>query len=635
MKNSENAELIRDSLLQSLQERLLENKRIRRVFPEGGRLHIDRQLPFLCVYRIPASQPDFQTSRLIVGQASYLLASGAKNQRRSTSNLVRMIVRTLSREFGTFLITEIWSGTSGQVEEEIPAGPRQPGFRLVIPRGEVSQAIVDSYRNPLERIRIRGMPAVVDVVRAGRVAPPGCTPLLTLAEQREFNCHVIGLETNPIYFNSETGEEFPLIRRVLQRELTRSLQQIFFSFTRRHTTEKPLHYLSLGRRAVVKAVWDVDRKLGEISSSFDFLLQATPVNIESEWLKFRRGRFQRLPEFLYRPQPVDPSQLKQNLWKIPISGIEDPTLAYLFREKQDEIDTQISMLTHIDTKKFFYGSMQLYGQVKPSLLRVALEMLETIPARSRNSGGKLVTLDEFVDRASGEMEYYRTLYPAMKCRVEIRSDITGLMVSRGNLLVSRTVKIPVSRVEALIQHEIGTHVLTYVNGRAQPLQQLHVGLCGYEELQEGIAVFSEYLVNGLSRPRMRLLAARVVAAQRLIEGASFIETFRELNGTWGFEQRVAFIITSRIYRGGGLTKDMVYLRGLLTMLSYLGKGGSLDPLLVGKISLEHVPVIRELQYRKLLNPVPLSPRYLEAPDALERLALAQKGLKVSALITRR
>lgn len=634
MKNRENAEVIQDSLIRSLRERLLENKRIRRPVPEGGRLHIDRQLPFLCVYRIPASQPDFQTGRLIVGQASYYLASGAKNQRRSTSSLVRMIVQTLSREFGSFLITEIWSGANGQVEEEIPAGPRHPGFRLVIPRSDMSQSIVDSYRHSLERIRVRRMPAVVDVVRAGRVAPPGCAPLLTLAEQREFNCHVIGLEINPIYFNVETGEEFPLIRRTLQRELTRSLQQIFFAFTRRHTTQKPLHYLSLGRRAVVKAVWDVDRKLGEISSSFDFLLQATPVNIESEWLKFRRRRFQKLPEFLYRPQPVDPSQLKQHLWKIPIPGIEDPTLAYLFREKQDEIDTQISMLTHIDTKKFFYGSMQLYGQVKPSLLLVALEILATVPPRSRDSGGKLVTVDEFVNRASEEMEYYRGLYPAMKCRVEVRNDIAGLMVSRGNLLVSRTVKIPVSRVEALIQHEIGTHVLTYVNGRAQPLRQLQEGLCGYEELQEGIAVLAEYLVNGLSRPRLRLLAARVVAAQRLIEGASFIETFRELNGTWGFEQRVAFIITSRIYRGGGLTKDMVYLRGLLTVLSYLAKGGSLDPILIGKISLEHVPVIRELQYRKLLNPVPLRPRYLESPEARERLALAQKGLTVSELITR-
>ena len=635
MKSTENAKVIRESLIRTLQERLLENKRIRRIFPEGGRLHIDRQLPFLCVYRIPSTRPDFQTSRLIVGQASYLLASSAKHQHQGVASLIRMIAQTLSREFGTFLIMELWSGPAEHMESESPFGQHPPGFRLVVQRRDVSQSIVDSYRLSLERIRIRRMPAIVDVVRSRRVAPDHCAPLLTPAEQREFNCHVIGLEVRPIYFNSETGEEFPLIRRTLQRELTRSLQQIFFSYMRSQTMQKPLHYLALGRRAVVKAVWNTDNKLGEISGSFDFLLQATPVNIESAWLKFRRQKFQCTPDFLYRPQPVDSAQLKQKLWRIPIYRIEDPTLAYLFREKQDEIDTQLSMMSHLGTKKFFYGSMQLYGQVSSSLARVALQILETIPSRSKQTNGRLVTLDEFVSRARDEMNYYRHTYPAMNCTVEVRNDITGLMVSRGNLLVSRTVKIPAARVEALLQHEIGTHVLTYVNGQAQPLHQLHEGLCGYEELQEGIAVFSEYLVNGLSRPRLRLLAARVIAAQRLIEGASFIEVFRELNGTWGFEQSLSFVITARIFRGGGLTKDMVYLRGLLHLLSFLGKGGSLESLLVGKIGADHVPVIRELQYRKLLNPAPLRPRYLDSPEVCERLVRAQKELTISELIERK
>ncbi len=247
----------------------------------------------------------------------------------------------------------------------------------------------------------------------------------------------------------------------------------------------------------------------------------------------------------------------------------------------------------------------------------------------------MVTPGEFVSRASDEMDYYRRIYPAMNCKVEMRDDITGLMVSRGNLLVSETIKVPDSRVEALLQHEIGTHVLTYVNGLAQPLHQLREGLCGYEELQEGIAVFSEYLVDGLSRPRLRLLAARVIAAQRLIEGATFIDVFRELNGTWGFEQRLAFIIASRIFRGGGLTKDMVYLRGFLNLLTFLENRGSLESLFVGKIGADHVPMIRELQYRKILNPAPLRPRYLDSPEVCERLARAQQGLSISGLIERK
>ena len=145
-------------------------------------------------------------------------------------------------------------------------------------------------------------------------------------------------------------------------------------------------------------------------------------------------------------------------------------------------------------------------------------------------------------------------------------------------------RIPSSRVEALIQHEVGTHVLTYHNGRAQRLRHLYTGFAGYDALQEGLAVLAEYLVGGLSRPRLRLLAARVVAAHLMIDGASFVETFRTLDRTYDFAQRTAFVVTMRTYRSGGLTKDAVYLRGLRQILDYLAGGGDLEPLFVGKIA---------------------------------------------------
>ena len=119
-------------------------------------------------------------------------------------------------------------------------------------------------------------------------------------------------------------------------------------------------------------------------------------------------------------------------------------------------------------------------------------------------------------------------------------------------------------------------------------------------------MLAEYLVGGLSRPRLRLLAGRVLAAQTLIDGASFVETFRELNKRYGFKQRTAFTMTVRIYRGGGLTKDAVYLRGLADVLKYIGEGGNLEPLFVGKIAANHLPIIQELQYRQILHPAPAS-----------------------------
>ena len=263
-------------------------------------------------------------------------------------------------------------------------------------------------------------------------------------------------------------------------------------------------------------------------------------------------------------------------------------------------------------------------------------MLDAIPARTRETPkGRPVDAAEFAKTAEEEIAWFRRSLPEIGARVEVRQDITGLMVSRGNLLVSAESKIPASRVEALIQHEVGTHVLTYHNGRAQPLRHLYTGLAGYDALQEGLAVLSEYLVGGLSRPRLRLLAGRVVAAAYMIDGATFVETFRELDHMHGFSQRTAFMITLRTYRGGGLTKDVVYLRGLQQILEYLGNGGRLGPLFVGKIGAQHIPVIRELQWRGVLKAPPLTPRYMESPEALERLEKVRGGLSVAELYERK
>jgi hypothetical protein len=88
----------------------------------------------------------------------------------------------------------------------------------------------------------------------------------------------------------------------------------------------------------------------------------------------------------------------------------------------------------------------------------------------------------------------------------------------------------------------------------------------------------------------------------------------------------------RVFRGGGLTKDVVYLRGLAGFLTYLREGGALEPLLVGKIGPDHVPIIEELQWRKVLVPPPLRPRYLDDPAAVKRLGDLRMGASVLDLV---
>jgi uncharacterized protein (TIGR02421 family) len=161
--------------------------------------------------------------------------------------------------------------------------------------------------------------------------------------------------------------------------------------------------------------------------------------------------------------------------------------------------------------------------------------------------------------------------------------------------------------------------------------QLRSGFAGYEELQEGIAVLAEYLAGGMTPARLRTLAARVLAVDAASDGASFVDVFRLLC-RYGFSQQQAFNITIRVYRGGGLVKDCIYLRGLLTVLEYLHQGGELEPLFVGKIAAKHIPIVRELQSRKVLEPPKFLPRYITQESCQERLQLVREGLDVYELL---
>jgi uncharacterized protein (TIGR02421 family) len=209
------------------------------------------------------------------------------------------------------------------------------------------------------------------------------------------------------------------------------------------------------------------------------------------------------------------------------------------------------------------------------------------------------------------------------------------LTSRGRLLIGKQLKIARARVDPLIQHEVGTHLVTYYNGKSQPFKQLYLGLAGYDELQEGLAVLSEYMVGGLSRPRLRLLAARVVAVRRLTEGASFVDTYRELHDTHGFDMHSAFTVTMRVYRGGGLTKDATYLRGLIRLLSYLRDDSKLEDLYIGKFNVPHIPFIRELRWRNVLHAAPVRPRWLDRPETSVRLQYVRQGLDPVDLIDAR
>jgi uncharacterized protein (TIGR02421 family) len=215
--------------------------------------------------------------------------------------------------------------------------------------------------------------------------------------------------------------------------------------------------------------------------------------------------------------------------------------------------------------------------------------------------------------------------------VEVRDDISELMVSFGRLLIPEAAAFTAARVEPLLHHEVGTHVVTYQNGARQPLTLLTIGLPGYDETQEGLAVLAEYLTGGLDPRRLRVLAARVVAIGKMLDGAGFLEIFESLREIHRISARTAWSIAIRVVVAGGSVKDAIYLRGITRILEALADGGSLDVLFVGKLSLDHIPLIQDLLDREVLQAPWVRPRWLDVPGAQERLDKLRGGASVTDL----
>lgn len=379
----------------------------------------------------------------------------------------------------------------------------------------------------------------------------------------------------------------------------------------------------------MKIALEVDRALAEVGEAIDLLLNVSPVNGNSAWHSFSDSGFNEQPQFEYRAINFSPDALKRRLYQLPVEEAEDPTLGELLRAKRLELDRQITLLEDRNTPKFLYGSLALYGDVDDVLIKDAEKLLADVAPQEI---GDLVAPDEFCDLARAELDYYGRHLEGISLEIQVRDDVPGLMVAGGALLVSSTIKIARSRAEALIHHEIGTHVVTTVNGKLQPFGLFAMGLPGYEETQEGLAVFAEYLSGGMDRARLRLLAARVIAVYRLLEGASFTEVFLELHRDRGFRPRSAWGVTMRVFRSGGYTKDAIYLRGLAEVLNYVHSGGDLDSLVLGKVALAHIPFVEELLEKKIIRSAALRPRWLDVPGSADRLKRVRTGMGLADLV---
>lgn len=604
---------IDEKLIKKIRKNLNEEKLISEDLPNNGIIYIDKVLPFLCIIRY--DDPDYYFFRLAKTQSSYLIV----HKEVDVTELLETIRETLSKKYEMLLLMEIWQS----VEDNAT-------FKINCPE-QVTPETAATLQKGFEKLRLLYPNVSVNIDKQNRIHPHYAKTLFDKETARKKGIVVTGVSIPTLYKNKTSGELYSLFFREFYTNFSETVKRTAYEFIRVQTSDDYQNYLMLGQTHIDEITRKADEELAEISDGISFLLRATPINSNEEWKKFRENKFKKTPNFVYRLIALDPEIQKRKLYNIPIDKVEDPTIAFILRGKRLEIEKQLTMLEERGTNNFRFVGKSLYGVTNKRVLKEARKILKKFPKRVENKKNKRYSSAEFAEKAKDELEYYNSKFPEMELTCEIRNDVAGIMVSKSKLLINNEISFDRNRFDALIQHEVATHILTYCNGKQQPLHQMYEGFEGYDQLQEGIAVLAEYLVGGLTVNRLRLLAGRVIAVESMVNSATFIETFNKLRNRYGFSDRISYYITMRVYRGGGLTKDAVYLAGLIDVLDYIKKGGNINNLYVGKFNTNHIPLIEELLYRKVLKKAVL-PRFLERNEVKKRLKKLKKGIELIELV---
>ncbi|TNC79713.1 MAG: flavohemoglobin expression-modulating QEGLA motif protein [Oleiphilus sp.] len=348
---------------------------------------------------------------------------------------------------------------------------------------------------------------------------------------------------------------------------------------------------------------ELDSALFEAVRGVDILGAVTPLNFRHEREAFFASGFAVNPDFIYEAHSFDHFARKRALYALPVENLVDEDLIRLYSDVIGSYADKLDQFRSVGTADFLYDSMRYYGEPSDKDMRNAhfiLHLPDDLDQRDDASLGAddiVARLEAFASREG--YEYQIRLDDSM---------IANALVSGTVIKVNRMARVAETEVNALLHHELGVHLVTTLNARNQPLRVLSLGCPVNTTTQEGLAILCEYLAGFMTLPRLKVLALRVLAVHSMIHEKDFKTTFMMLKEQYQVADELAFTITARVYRGGGLTKDYLYLQGLHQMLNAYESEKDFKHLLCGKVSLEYLGLVtRLIEKGYLIKPGFVSP----------------------------
>ncbi|WP_370979827.1 flavohemoglobin expression-modulating QEGLA motif protein [Agaribacterium sp. ZY112] len=510
------------------------------------------------------------------------------------------LVGEVERRFGSALVFDVHAYNHLNIDRSTPV------FNIGTEQVDTERwfSLIDRLLSQLNKINLQNLPVEA---RCNNVFY-GRGYMVSHINSRFANTLVLPIEIKKIYMDELKGELYPLVLRSLSEQFKGVLTDISSLFARRYTSKRKTAKASMLSEQLDPLILKVDRALFSLAKGLETLHYINPINIQIEKRSFLKSNGRYEPVFKYRPLELDPFLFRKSLYDIPVDSIRDPSIQRLYRSVIDGLSEKIGMLVNAGKPGFLYESLKYYGEPTPTDEDNAQFLLHAKDIAFKKEG--LVSDSELKQRFIDEANKY-----GMKCKVEFSSKlVASAMVSnaRRAVMISKGLSMPEIEVRALVEHELGVHMATTLNSNAQRLKVFSLGLPGNTLTQEGLAILNEYHSGNMTLGRLKTLALRVVAVKQMLKYGSFKHTYAYLHEEEGMPVDKAFGLSLRVHRGGGFTKDYLYLNGVSRALS-LHKHCDIRNLYVGKTGFDFLPVINEMVERQLVEAPKYYPVYLDKP----------------------
>lgn len=504
--------------------------------------------------------------------------------------IVHALISALEKSYDSLLVFDIHSFNYRKLEKEAPV------FNLgteKISNGS-HRKYIEHWLGQLKKFRLPN----IDVTVGENDVFGGNGYLLSYINSRFSNTLVLATEIKKIYCNEESGDTYPLIIEELAGGFKKAILCTAAYFTRNNTSLVLRKNNRLLSSDPEKELLKVDKSLFRVARAFEILNYINPVNIEQARKDFFKSRYSRNPIFKYRQLSLNPFEFKRELYNIPVENIHDISVRLLYQDVIDSYADKVDIISSIGSSRFLYNSLRYFGEPGAADIENARYIMHSAVFDDDTAEPEL--------DAAAVASYFREQLQAygFDCRIEITRNIVAKVLvlnNRKTIRIRRDAMFSHRMLHALTEHEVGVHMLTTVNARTHPLNIFRLGTPVNTHTQEGLAILSEYLSGNLSIKRLQILALRVLVIDMMLKGNDFVQTFHSLMDMGGFTEKQAFYLAARIFRGGGFTKDYLYLKGFRDVLKYYKDHNDIKSLLVGKTSLQYKNLITEMIDRRLIK----------------------------------